>query len=117
MRAHGASSLQIDILYFEGCPNHPPATKLVHDVVRSLGLDAIIGEIEVLDSREAIRLRFLGSPTIHVNGKDIEPAAKGRTDYSITCRMYRGSGNLSRELLEEALYRELGLMKAEGGSA
>lgn len=61
--------MQIDVLYFEGCPNHEPTTALVRDVVKSLGLDATVRQVEVRDADEAKRLRFFGSPTIHVNGK------------------------------------------------
>jgi len=32
--------MQIDVLYFEGCPNHEPTTALVRDVVRSLPSNA-----------------------------------------------------------------------------
>jgi len=50
------------------------------------------------------RLRFLGSPTVLVDGVDIEPEARHRTDYSYSCRMYSGvSGLPSEEMLMAAL--------------
>ena len=69
--------MQIDILYFDGCPNHQPTAYLVQDVVRTLGVDATIREVEVRYAEEAERLRFFGSPTIHVNGRDVDPAVRG----------------------------------------
>jgi hypothetical protein len=39
-------------------------------------------------AEEAERERFLGSPTIRVNGRDIDPGAKDRTDYGLKCRLY-----------------------------
>lgn len=95
--------MQVDILYFDGCPNHHPTVELVRDVVQTLGLDAVIREVEVRDVADAVRLRFLGSPTVLVNGQDVDPSARSRTDYSITCRTYGRSGSPSRELLEQAL--------------
>jgi len=95
--------IQIDILFFNGCPGHLPTRELVRDVVQSLGLDATIREIEVRDTEAATRLRFFGSPTVQVNGQDVDPAVRGRVDYSFTCRMYGGSGSPPRALVEQAL--------------
>jgi hypothetical protein len=95
--------IRIDILYLDGCPNHPPTTELVRDVVRSLRLDATIRHIVVRDPEEASRLRFLGSPTVQVNGQDVDPAAWSRVDYSFNCRMYGTSGSPPRALVEQAL--------------
>ena len=101
MQTHGRPC--IDILYFDGCPNHPPAVEMAHQVVRRLGVEAVIREVAVCDAEEAARLRFLGSPTVHVDGEDVEPAARSRTDFSFSCRLYGTSGRTLRELLELAL--------------
>ena len=95
--------MRIDILYFDGCPNYPGAAKLVRDVVQVLGLDATIQDIEVRDEKDAARLKFFGSPTIRVNGQDVDPAMRSRTDYAFGCRMYDGSGSPPRALIERAL--------------
>lgn len=95
--------MRIDVLYLDGCPNHPPTMELVRDVVRALSIEAFIEEFEVRDAEEAARLRFLGSPTVLVNGKDVDPAVRGRVDFSFSCRMYGRSGLPPRELVEQAL--------------
>ena len=43
--------------------------------------------------------RFLGSPSIRVNGVDVEHAVRGRTDCSYSCRTYGGNGIPTREML------------------
>lgn len=56
-------------------------------------------------------MRFLGSPTVRVNGRDVEPGAEERTDYVLACRVYRGEAGFSgqpderwvREALAEAI--------------
>lgn len=98
--------MRIDILYFDGCPNHLPTMELVRDVVQSLGLDAIVREVEVRDAEEAARLRFFGSPTVQVNGQDVDPTVRHREDFSFSCRMYGRAGSPPRALVEQAV-REL----------
>ena len=95
--------MNIQVLYFEGCPNHEPTVALVREVVAGLDLSAQVQEIEVTTQTDAERLRFLGSPTVQVNGVDMEPSARERTNYALSCRMYNGSGIPPRELLVAAL--------------
>jgi hypothetical protein len=44
---------------------------------------------QVESEEDARRSRFLGSPTVRVDGRDIEPGADRRTDYGLKCRLYR----------------------------
>jgi len=93
----------VEILFFEGCPNHPASVDLARAALRELGLEGSVREIEISTDEDARRHRFLGSPTIRVNGEDIEPAARNRSDYAMSCRMYGSSGLPPRELLLVAL--------------
>ena len=93
----------VEVLFFDGCPNHGPAVDLAKEVVADLVPDVQVEEVEVRDAEDAARLRFLGSPTIRVDGMDIEPEARTRTDFSMSCRLYGSSGLPPRELLEVAL--------------
>ena len=94
--------MNIQVFYFEGCPNHGPTVALVREVVANLDLNAHVEEIQVTTQADAERLRFLGSPTVQVNGIDIEPSARERTDYAVSCRMYKGSDIPPRGLLMQA---------------
>lgn len=95
--------MDIEILYFEGCPNLESARAVVVGVVRELGSGAIVREVEVTSDAEAIRLHFLGSPTVRVDGVDVEPAARERTDFAMTCRLYGPDGVIPQDLVREAL--------------
>jgi hypothetical protein len=86
---------------------------MVRDVVNSLGVDATISEVEIQDVEQAVRLRFFGSPTVRINGQDIDPAKRSGTDYSFSCRLYDGSGSLPRALVENAI-REAGRANGKG---
>lgn len=78
----------VEILYFDGCPNHEPALALVERVERELGTSAEVRLINVPDQAAAERLRFLGSPTIRVDGVDVDPHAEQRADYALSCRVF-----------------------------
>lgn len=94
--------MKIEILYFPGCPNREPAARRVRDVAAREGLAAEILEIDVSDERMATALGFLGSPTIRIDGLDIEPAARGAQSSGLSCRRYPG-GLPSEEMILAAI--------------
>ena len=85
---------RVEILYFDGCPNHEPAHELVEQVAAELGMQAEIELVEVPDADTATRLRFLGSPSVRVDGRDVEPGADERSDFVLSCRVYRSERGL-----------------------
>ena len=95
--------MRIEILFFEGCPNLGPTLALAREAVGELGLETAIREVRVDTPEDAARERFLGSPSVRVNGQDVEPEARGRTDFSMSCRVYGGRGVPPKELLTAAL--------------
>jgi hypothetical protein len=107
---------KIDVLWFEGCPNGPATHKLVERIARELNLDAVISLIDVTSPEMAQELRFLGSPSVQVNGLDIEPERRDDLNYALACRVYRStqgtSGtlpeNMVRSALEEAVKADQG---------
>ncbi len=87
------------------CPNWRHTLATVERVAAELGIDDEISPVRVPDPDAAQRLRFLGSPTVRVDGRDIEPGAAGRTDYALACCVYRTSGGPGGEP-EERWLRE-----------
>jgi hypothetical protein len=102
---HREGIMRVDILYFEGCPNHQPTVELVRQSIDECGVSAQLEEVEVRDDAHARRLRFLGSPTVRIDGVDVEPDAEARRDYAIGCRMYGETGIPPRDLVVAALTR------------
>jgi hypothetical protein len=86
---------RVEILYFEGCPNQEPARLLVERLAGELGIEPEIVLVEVADPDRAVLSRFLGSPTVRVDGVDVEPGAEKRRDFALSCRIYRGERGLS----------------------
>ena len=96
---------RVEILYFDGCPNHEPARALVERVAAELQLDPSIDLVEVVDPEAAAELRFLGSPTVRVDGRDVEPGAEARHEFVLSCRVYRTECGLAGQP-DEAWIRE-----------
>ena len=98
---------RVEILHFDGCPNHEPARALVARLASELRVEPEIELVEVADPEAAATLRFLGSPTVRVEGVDIEPGAEERRDFVFSCRIYRSdrgaSGQPAEGWVREAL--------------
>lgn len=98
----------IELLYWDGCPSHPEALELLREAAETTGRGDEIVLLEVRTQAEAEELAFPGSPTIRVDGHDVDPvgAAAGRA--MLACRIYRlpdgrPSPVPTREQIEEAL--------------
>jgi hypothetical protein len=85
------SGVLVEMLTFEGCPHADPALALAERVVAASGVEATVRRVEIADATAAVKHRFLGSPTIRVNGVDVEPGANERDQYVFACRVYRTS--------------------------
>ncbi len=95
--------MKIRVFHFRGCPNHRPVVEMARRLVAEHGLDAVVEEVDVFPD-DVARQRFLGSPTVQVDGTDIEPAARERSDYAMSCRVYATPDRLpSEQMLLEAL--------------
>jgi hypothetical protein len=80
----------VEILYFDGCPSYQRLLPTVQRHAERGGAELLPRRVETPE--EAERERFLGSPTVRVDGRDIDPSASERTDYGLKCRLYRSPG-------------------------
>ncbi len=87
--------MKVELLYFEGCPHHVQARELLQKVLDDEGIADPITPVLVETPEKAQETLFLGCPTIRIDGRDIEPAAAGRTDYGFSCRVYNVDGTSS----------------------
>jgi hypothetical protein len=79
---------KIEFLYWEDCPSHPEAWKRLQNVMVEEGVDLPVERIEVRTDEDAQALSFPGSPTIRVNGTDVDPSGASRMGTALTCRVY-----------------------------
>jgi len=108
------NAMQMEILYFDGCPTYLEAEKSLRGVLEEEGVDVEVELIAVNTNEEAQELRFAGSPTIRVDGRDLFTVPE-RAEYALGCRMYTTPeglrGSPTPEMLREAL------AKMDGGGA
>ncbi len=96
------------MLYFDGCPHYVPAVELVSETLRVEGVDAEVERILVTTAEEAQAIEFLGSPTVRINGLDVEPEARTQKGYGFGCRTYFNDGKRgglpSRQMILSAIH-------------
>lgn len=68
-----------------------------------------VRHVEVADDAAAQAMLFLGSPTVRVNGRDVDPEASSRSDYAMQCRVYAVNGTLTNTPAREWIERALGI--------
>ena len=98
----------IELLYWEGCPSHPEALALLREVLAELGRGDEVAVREVRTQDEAEACAFPGSPTIRVDGRDVDPHGASLARPALNCRIYHLPGGRispvpSKEQIEEAL--------------
>jgi hypothetical protein len=102
--------MRVELLYFDGCPHHNELLARANEIAANAGISVEINLRAITNDESARRERFLGSPTLRVDGVDIEPRAEARTDYGMKCRLYRTAAGLSgqpdEDWLRAALLRQ-----------
>jgi hypothetical protein len=98
----------VELLYFEGCPHYEAFAPHLDELLKEFGLGPAT-RVEIVDGEAAITRGFLGSPSVRVNGIDIEPAARERTDFGLQCRLY-----VSREDIQGAPSDDLVVAAVQG---
>ena len=78
--------MKIQLLYFDDCPSWQDGLKNLETVLQELNIDTSIEIIKVLDDEDAARMKFLGSPSFLVDGRDLWH--EERESYSLSCRVY-----------------------------
>lgn len=88
--------VKIELLYFDGCPGHAELRARLPRLLEQAEVDATIEERSFDSERAARRERFLGSPTLRIDGHDVDPDAADRHHYGLRCRLYPTEDGLQR---------------------
>lgn len=87
--------MTVELLYFDGCPNYDSLLPRLRTLLDHAGVESEVELRRVESDEEAQRLGFLGSPTVRVDGRDVDPGAGERRDYGLKCRLYRTADGLT----------------------
>ena len=87
--------MRVELLFWDGCPSHPKALADLREAMVDVALDpSTIVVREVATQAEATLERFVGSPTIRIDGVDVQPPSE--EPVGLTCRIYhRRDGRIS----------------------
>lgn len=97
--------IHIELLYFDGCPSYQTAWNDLLEIISEHSLEVSVQPIKIDGLEKADRLHFAGSPTIKINGQDLE-GYEGQG--VMACRVYvenAGKGWPSKKLLREQLLK------------
>ena len=104
----------IELLWWEGCPSTDDALAILREEMTALGLDPRSVEVrEVATDDDAEREEFVGSPTIRVNGRDLQPPRDEPA--GLTCRVYRLRDGRASPLPDRQDVRDTLVMAIEDG--
>src|ERR1700737_3660090 len=94
--------MRIEVLYVPGCPNYQPAVARIQKVLASESLQADVHGVPVSSDEEAKALLFPGSPTVRIDGKEVE--TNHVSSPALSCRLYANrTGVPSEEVLRLAV--------------
>ena len=100
--------VRVELLYFDGCPCFERLLPHVRELLREAGVEEALELRRVESPEQAAAERFLGSPSVRVDGVDVEPGADARTDFGLSCRLYGDEEHVPRsEWIVAAVERAL----------
>jgi hypothetical protein len=102
----------VEVLYVRDCPHYPGTLALVERVRAELDIDIELRTSLIVDQVAADQARFPGSPTVRVDGWDVELGSEPATEYVVGCRLYRlehrFAGQPEEHWIRQALLRAAG---------
>jgi hypothetical protein len=85
----------IEILAREDCPGRGMAIAVVERAVAETGVHARIEVVDVTSEEQAYERRIPGSPTVRVEGRDVDQRLNGRAEFTLADRVYRTDRGLA----------------------
>ena len=83
--------MKIELLHFDGCPSWVKTQADIRSVLAERGIVNEIQLVNVQSNEEAQELRFVGSPSVRIDGRDIDPDTPDE-GFNLECRIYWTNG-------------------------
>ena len=98
--------IKIEVQHFTGCPNSEKAIKMVKSFISKSEFNIDFCETLVETEEAAEKYKFRGSPTILINGSDIEGLEENRTP-SLSCRYYQNGLPTEKDLRDLIISKKI----------
>ena len=85
--------MKVELYYFDNCPSYPKAIANLREALRLEGLPEEVTLVPVESEADAQAKRFIGSPSIRIDGVDVEGTAAEEQGYGFACRIYADNGS------------------------
>ena len=99
------SQMKIEILYFNDCPSWKIVLRNLREILGKLEINSDISLVEVETHNEAMKYKFIGSPTIRINNIDVFPTKQN--DYGLGCRVYQTPQGLKGSPTKEMIRKQV----------
>jgi len=76
--------VDVKVLSIKGCQATPPTIELVESVAKEMNINVNLNLTVIETPEQAQKNRFIGSPTIQINGLDIEPELRKIELFGVT---------------------------------
>ena len=104
------SQKNIELFYFGGCPSWERALQNLEEALRLEKVNVPVSKVLVQSDEEAQRMHFRGSPTVRIDGVDLDGADADKRPHMLGCRIYpegdQTIGWPSVEMIRRVLQRE-----------
>ena len=101
--------MQIELLYFDGCPSYKRAEQLLNEALAEMQTEAEVLKKNIINDDMATAERFLGSPSIRIDGVDVDPVVRTSTDFGLKCRIYQIDQGIrgwpSKHMIKQAIQK------------
>jgi hypothetical protein len=85
----------------------------LRQLLQTSNIDIEIVEREMITDEMSVEQRFRGSPTVRINGVDVDPTLSDREEYGLSCRLYQTPDGLVGAPLDEWIVSALQRAKTD----
>ena len=78
-----SEKIRVEILVAPGCASRLETEELVAKLLIEMTDKANVETIVIANTEQAVATSFLGSPSVRVNGVDVEPEDRKRKEYGM----------------------------------
>lgn len=104
--------MKIELFWIDKCSSYQRVRELLEQILRDENIAAKIEMIQVRDNADARAKKFLGSPTIRINGIDLF-AQPDQCNFAMQCRVYRTPDGLKGTPTTEMVRAEMKRIEAQ----